>query len=357
MGVAEIVGFAVCWLVVATLMLWGVFTEKQARRHALEPPAGAGRRRVASQPARPRRAGGLGRGGSRRRRRPPRSPKRPGSWRRRGWRRGASTWRPCPPADVRTEVTTDRRRRQHHPGPGPGRRAAAASRRPPLSLTSACRPGTRRARRSRVVVVVGRDRRRSRRTAWWRCVGRDGGRGRRLRQRRGSGPAPGRGRRTACPARSPAGPVGRAAGRGRRPRRAAACLGGMIGAGCVNGVAGTPCQGLAHEVRHVIAGHVPPKTCQTPLTQPMRSSGVGVAHPHRGRQGRGVTDEPGVGVVAGRARSCRRPAGPTAAAVPVPLVMTPCSTLVTLSATLAGRAVVVFGQWADVVDERPCPCR
>lgn len=27
MGVAEIVGFAVCWLVVATLMLWGVFTE------------------------------------------------------------------------------------------------------------------------------------------------------------------------------------------------------------------------------------------------------------------------------------------------------------------------------------------
>jgi hypothetical protein len=27
MGVAEIIGFAVCWLVVATLMLWGVFTE------------------------------------------------------------------------------------------------------------------------------------------------------------------------------------------------------------------------------------------------------------------------------------------------------------------------------------------
>jgi hypothetical protein len=27
MGVAEIVGFAVCWLVVASLMLWGVFTE------------------------------------------------------------------------------------------------------------------------------------------------------------------------------------------------------------------------------------------------------------------------------------------------------------------------------------------
>jgi hypothetical protein len=28
MGVAEIVGFAVCWLVVASLMLWGVFTER-----------------------------------------------------------------------------------------------------------------------------------------------------------------------------------------------------------------------------------------------------------------------------------------------------------------------------------------
>lgn len=27
MGVAEIIGFAVCWLVVASLMLWGVFTE------------------------------------------------------------------------------------------------------------------------------------------------------------------------------------------------------------------------------------------------------------------------------------------------------------------------------------------
>lgn len=27
MGVAEIIGFAACWLVVATLMLWGVFTE------------------------------------------------------------------------------------------------------------------------------------------------------------------------------------------------------------------------------------------------------------------------------------------------------------------------------------------
>jgi hypothetical protein len=27
MGVAEIIGFAACWLVVASLMLWGVFTE------------------------------------------------------------------------------------------------------------------------------------------------------------------------------------------------------------------------------------------------------------------------------------------------------------------------------------------
>ena len=29
MGVAEIIGFAVCWLVVASLMLWGVFTERR----------------------------------------------------------------------------------------------------------------------------------------------------------------------------------------------------------------------------------------------------------------------------------------------------------------------------------------
>jgi hypothetical protein len=41
MGVAEIVGFAVCWLVVAALMLWGVFTEKKRGPLPLEPPAGA----------------------------------------------------------------------------------------------------------------------------------------------------------------------------------------------------------------------------------------------------------------------------------------------------------------------------
>jgi hypothetical protein len=41
MGVAEIVGFAACWLVVATLMLWGVFTEKKRGALRLEPPAGA----------------------------------------------------------------------------------------------------------------------------------------------------------------------------------------------------------------------------------------------------------------------------------------------------------------------------
>ena len=27
MGIAEILGFAICWLLVATVMLWGVFTE------------------------------------------------------------------------------------------------------------------------------------------------------------------------------------------------------------------------------------------------------------------------------------------------------------------------------------------
>lgn len=37
MGVAEIVGFAVCWLVVATLMLWGVFTEHKRGGSSREP--------------------------------------------------------------------------------------------------------------------------------------------------------------------------------------------------------------------------------------------------------------------------------------------------------------------------------
>jgi hypothetical protein len=41
MGVAEIVGFAACWLMVATLMLWGVFTEKKRGAMRVEPPAGA----------------------------------------------------------------------------------------------------------------------------------------------------------------------------------------------------------------------------------------------------------------------------------------------------------------------------
>jgi hypothetical protein len=37
-GIAEIIGFAVCWLAVASLMLWGVFTEH--KRGA--PPSDAG---------------------------------------------------------------------------------------------------------------------------------------------------------------------------------------------------------------------------------------------------------------------------------------------------------------------------
>lgn len=40
MGIAEIIGFAACWLVVATLMLWGVFTEKKRGPMRHEPPAG-----------------------------------------------------------------------------------------------------------------------------------------------------------------------------------------------------------------------------------------------------------------------------------------------------------------------------
>lgn len=49
MGVAEVVGFAVCWLVVAGLMLWGVFTEKKRGPSRFEPPAGA----AAWHPTRP----------------------------------------------------------------------------------------------------------------------------------------------------------------------------------------------------------------------------------------------------------------------------------------------------------------
>jgi hypothetical protein len=40
MGVAEVVGFAACWLVVAALMLWGVFTEKKRGPLRFEPPDG-----------------------------------------------------------------------------------------------------------------------------------------------------------------------------------------------------------------------------------------------------------------------------------------------------------------------------
>jgi hypothetical protein len=40
MGVAEVVGFAACWLIVAALMLWGVFTEKRRGPMRMELPAG-----------------------------------------------------------------------------------------------------------------------------------------------------------------------------------------------------------------------------------------------------------------------------------------------------------------------------
>jgi hypothetical protein len=40
MGVAEVVGFAACWLIVAGLMLWGVLTEKRRGPMRFEPPAG-----------------------------------------------------------------------------------------------------------------------------------------------------------------------------------------------------------------------------------------------------------------------------------------------------------------------------
>ena len=104
MGVAEVVGFAVCWLVVAGLMLWGVFTKEararcgSSRRPAPPPPGTPAGRRA------PRRA--------------------TGSWWK--WPRVprpevaeqarflAAAWlasrgidmAAVPPADVRTEVTT-----------------------------------------------------------------------------------------------------------------------------------------------------------------------------------------------------------------------------------------------------------
>ena len=40
MGVAEVIGFAACWLLVAALMLWGVLTEKKRGPMRFEPPAG-----------------------------------------------------------------------------------------------------------------------------------------------------------------------------------------------------------------------------------------------------------------------------------------------------------------------------
>lgn len=53
MGVAEVVGFAACWLVVAALMLWGVFTEKRRGPMRFELPAGASGAWHPSRAARP----------------------------------------------------------------------------------------------------------------------------------------------------------------------------------------------------------------------------------------------------------------------------------------------------------------
>ena len=105
MGMAEVVGFAACWLVVAALMLWGVFTEKKRGPAAVRAADGAAGG-LASQsvgPDRPRPTGWW----SRSPRAPPRRwPTRPASWPRPGWPRAASTCRRFRPADIRTEVTT-----------------------------------------------------------------------------------------------------------------------------------------------------------------------------------------------------------------------------------------------------------
>lgn len=45
MGVAEVVIFAVCWLVVASLMLWGVFTERRRDSFSFRRGPGRGRGR------------------------------------------------------------------------------------------------------------------------------------------------------------------------------------------------------------------------------------------------------------------------------------------------------------------------
>lgn len=53
MGIAEIVGFAICWLLVASLMLWGVFTEKRRGGIPLLDPPGTGPQAHPSRMGRP----------------------------------------------------------------------------------------------------------------------------------------------------------------------------------------------------------------------------------------------------------------------------------------------------------------
>ena len=116
MGVAEVVGFAACWLVVAALMLWGVFTEKKRGPLRFEPPAGSAgawhpSRAVRSTPAEwvvvEVAEGSVPRSGRR------------GPLPGRGMV-GVTGHRPFDSAAHRRSHRGDHhwRRRQHHPGPG-----------------------------------------------------------------------------------------------------------------------------------------------------------------------------------------------------------------------------------------------
>ena len=77
----------------------------------------------------------------------------------------------------------------------------------------------------------------------------------------------------------------------------------------------------------ISAGNVPPATASPWYSVSIGLQRVRVADPDRDDELRRVADEPGVAVVLGRARSCRRPARPSesCACRPVPAGDDVCS--------------------------------
>ena len=320
MGVAEVVGFAACWLLVAALMLWGVLTEKRRGPMRFEPPAGmAGAWHPSPAAAYVARASGSSskwpRGP------PPRWPIRLASWPRPGWRPGASTWPPCRPATSGP--------RSPPPATGSAPPGCWSGRPPstPAGATTDPRPpgqggrrvdrgGGRRGRPSpRRGAVVGV-------STWWAAAVVEGGG---TVVVTGSGDSEGRRRNLVGAARG--GPLDRAragpASTGRvvvgAGRRAGACWGASMGAGSVNGVAGTPASAW---LMKCLPGDRRPRTPVHRIDPFDVAHGgglaVGVSHPHGGRQRRRIADEPGVGVVAGGAgltggRTAQLGGGPGAA--------------------------------------------